>query len=141
MTVSQKVVLHYPPFLTEKPVVYGLVKKYNIMFNILKASFSADDKEGLLVLELSGTSASLKRGLGYLHKLGVKTELLSQDIIRFEDKCVHCGVCSAVCPTNAFYFRAPEMLVELEITRCIGCEECFRVCPYRAIEISFKIKP
>lgn len=140
MSLSQKVVLHYPPSLTEKPVVYELVKKYNIMFNILKARFSADDKEGLLVLELSGSGASLKRGVNYLHKLGVKTELLSQDIVRDEFKCVHCGLCSAVCPTGAFYLKPPEMYVTLEMKYCIGCEECHKVCPYNAIEISFEIK-
>src|SRR4030042_4249440 len=140
MSVSQKVVLRYPPSLTEKPVVYELVKKYNIMFNILKARFSADDKEGLLVLELSGTNTSLKKSFDYLPKLGVKTELLSQDIVRNENKCVHCGVCSAVCPTNAFYVKSPEMYVTLEMARCIGCEECLKVCPYNAIEISFDIK-
>ena len=110
------------------------------MFNILQASFSADDKVGLLVLELSGTNASLKRGFQYLHKLGVKTELLSQDIVRNKDKCVHCGICSAVCPTNAFYVKEPEMYVDLEMSRCIGCGECLKLCPYRAIEISFDVK-
>ena len=140
MNISQKVVLHYPASLTEKPVVYQLVKKYNIMFNILKASFSADDKEGLLVLELSGASVSLKKGFNYLHRLGVKTELLSQDIIRNDHRCVHCGMCAAVCPTGAFYLEAPRMNVALEMERCIGCDECLKVCPYDAIEISFEVR-
>ncbi|MEE9366326.1 MAG: NIL domain-containing protein, partial [Dehalococcoidales bacterium] len=53
MEVSKRVVLHFPRRLVEQPVVYRLVKDYNLEFNILRASITAEpEEEGLLVLEL-----------------------------------------------------------------------------------------
>lgn len=134
MDISKRIVLHYPPSLTEQPIVYQLVKKYDCMFNILKAQFSVEG-EGMLLLELTGTKHNLARSLKYLRDVGIKTELLSQDIVRIDDKCVHCGICSSVCPTAAFTLTAPSMEVVLEPSRCMGCEECVRVCPYKAVKV------
>lgn len=134
MDLSKRIVLHYPPSLTEKPIVYQLVKKYDCVFNILKAQFSVEG-EGMLLLELTGTQRNLTRSLNYLESVGVKTELLSQDIVRIDERCVHCGICSSVCPTNAFSIHEPFMEVRLEPSRCMGCEECVRVCPYDAVRV------
>jgi ferredoxin len=134
MDISKRIVLHYPPRLTEKPIVYQLVKKYDLMFNILKAEFAVDG-EGMLLLELTGTQRNLARSLKYLKNVGVTTDLMSQDIVRIDEKCVHCGVCASVCPTGAFFIQAPLMEVQLEPSRCMGCEECVKVCPYNAVKV------
>lgn len=136
MRISKRIVLHYPPTLTEQPLVYELVKKYDVMFNILRADFSVDGA-GMLLLELTGEKRNLTRGLKFLNNIGVKTELLSQDIDRLDERCIHCGICAMVCPVGAFSIKPPKMLVELKTARCIGCEECVKVCPYNAIKISF----
>jgi ferredoxin len=136
MQISKKIVLYYPPILTERPIVYELVKKYDIMFNILRADFSVDGA-GMLLLELTGKKDNLMKSFRFLRKVGIRTELLSQDIERSEERCVHCGVCAMVCPVSAFVITRPEMIVELKTARCIGCKECVRVCPYNAITISF----
>ncbi len=137
MNVSKRIVLHFPPKLTEQPITYHLVKKYDIMFNILKARVSPEDSEGLLLMELSGTRQNVQNGLKYLKDIGVKTEFLSQDIVHVQDRCVHCGLCSIACPSAAFHIEKPKMLVKFEAAKCIGCEECIRVCPYQAIKINF----
>ena len=136
MNISQRIVLHYPRFLTERPIVYELVKKYDIKFNILRADFSVDGA-GMLLLELTGGKSSLTKSLKFLKKIGVRTELLSHDINRIEERCVHCGVCAMVCPAGALVIIRPQMQIELKPTSCIGCEECVRVCPYNAIKTSF----
>lgn len=137
MNVSKRIVLHFPRTLTEQPITYQLVKKYDIMFNILKARVSPEDSEGLLLIELTGTKLNVDKGLRYLKDIGVRTEFLSQDIKRLEDRCIHCGICSIACPTQAFYVQPPKMEVKFEASRCVGCEECIRVCPYKAIKIYF----
>jgi len=137
MAISKRVVLHFPPALVEEPMTYVLVKKFNIMFNILKARVSVDDGEGALLLELTGSEKNLNRSLHYLKKLGVKTEQLEQDLIRTEEKCVQCGVCALVCPTSAFRLKPAEMTLQFEASKCIGCDECKRNCPYGAIKTYF----
>lgn len=135
MNISRRIVLRYPPALTEKPIVYQLVKKYDVMFNILKANFLVEG-EGMLLLELSGTKDTLQASLDYLKAVGVAIELLSQDVARSEEQCTHCGICSLVCPTQAFFISKPSMEIGFEAKRCIGCEECVRLCPYHAVKIS-----
>ena len=49
---KKRLVLHFPNEILDKPIVYVLVKDYDLVFNILKA-FVVPGKEGLLVMELS----------------------------------------------------------------------------------------
>jgi len=62
MAVSKRIVLHFPPRLTDRPVVSRLVRDFNLDFNILKASITPDE-EGLLVLELSGEQTDYDKGI------------------------------------------------------------------------------
>ena len=51
MVVSKRIVLHFPRRLVEQPVIYRLVKDYNLEFNILKALITLEpEEEGLMVL-------------------------------------------------------------------------------------------
>ena len=79
----------------------------------------------------------ITKSFRWLNKIGTGTELLSYDIERTKDRCVHCGVCAMVCPVEAIMIDRSDMHVELTPARCIGCEECVRICPYNAIIISF----
>jgi len=90
MTVSKRIVLHFPQRITDRPIVCRLIKDYNLEFNILKASVSPD-KEGLMVLELSGEQEDYDKGVKYLTTSGVRIQSLSQDVIRNEERCTHCG--------------------------------------------------
>jgi len=39
-TVLKRIVLHFPRRLVDQPIVYNLIKDYNLSFNILKASIT-----------------------------------------------------------------------------------------------------
>ncbi len=134
--ISKKVVLHFPESLVEKPITYELVKKYDIVFNILKAKVAIDGGEGLLLLELTGTEENLNNSLKYLKGIGVRTEPLTKDLMWSKEDCIMCGICSSICPSHAFYLVPPEMKVKFEPEKCIGCEECLKVCPYNAIRLT-----
>ena len=105
-----------------------LVRDFNLDFNILKASVTQDE-EGLLVLELSGEQSDYDRGIRYLTKTGVKIQSLSQDVIRNEDRCTHCGACITICPTNAFVLDAETKRVTYFNEKCVACELCIKACP------------
>lgn len=134
--ISKKIVLHFPHRLVDQPIVYKLVKDYDLQFNILKA-FVTPQEEGLMVLELSGKKENYAKGIEYLHSCGVKTQPLSQDVARNEEKCTNCGVCVPICPTGALLVDPKTRKVHFDAKRCIACELCVRICPPRAMEVRF----
>jgi ferredoxin len=111
-----------------------LTKDYDLTFNILNATI-LPRKEGLMVLELSGTRKNFREGVKYLKNQGIHVENASQEIKRDNNKCTHCGACTAVCPTTALCVQRPEMRVLFDQEKCSICELCVPACPTRAMEI------
>ena len=58
-------------------------------------------------------------------------------------KCVACGLCEAICPSNCIYVEAEEYktgirfprVYEIDATRCIFCGFCEEICPVNAIQM------
>jgi len=136
MAISKRIVLHFPRRLVERPIVSRLVKDYNLDFNILKASVTLDE-EGLMVLELSGKQGDYDEGIRYLTKTGVRIQSLSQDVIRNEERCTHCGACITICPTGAFELEPLTRRVNFHDEKCLACGLCIKACPPRAMELHF----
>lgn len=136
MTVAKRIVLRFPQRLVDRPIVSHLVRDYNLDFNILKASVTQDD-EGLMVLELSGEQKDYDRGIKYLTTSGVKIQSLSQDVLRNEERCTHCGACVTICPTHAFEVDPATRQVSFDGEKCIACGICIKACPPRAMEEHF----
>jgi len=136
MAVSKRIVLRYPKRLVDRPIVYRLVKDYNLKFNILKALFT-QEAEGLMVLEISGEQKDYDRGIKYLTESGVKIQSLSQDVIRNEERCTHCGACITICPTDAFELDPLTRRVNFDNEKCVACGQCIKACPPRAMELHF----
>jgi len=132
--ISRKVVLHFPSELVDKPIISNAVKKYNLEFNILKASI-APPEGGLLVLELLGGKKEVQEALDYLKELKIKIENLSRDVTRKDDLCVHCGVCVALCPSDALVLNPATCEVAFVADKCVACELCVKACPYTAMEV------
>jgi len=132
---SRKVVIRYPAAFTEKPIIYELVKRYDLSLNILKARIFPR-REGVLVLDLSGERQRFDDGIRYLKGLGLNVEPLSKSVSQNEGKCVHCGACTAFCPTGSLAFDRDSWKVLFEPERCNGCELCVSACPVRAMEVS-----
>ena len=138
MAVSKKIVLHFPRRLVEQPVICRLVKDYNLEFNILKASITAEpEEEGLMVLELKGEQEEYDNGINYLLKSGLKIQSLSQDVTRNEARCTHCGACITICPPGAFELDPETRQVKFLDEKCVACGLCIKACPPRAMEVHF----
>lgn len=64
------------------------------------------------------------------------------------ERCVACGLCAAVCPSECIYIEPGEneagerfaKVYELDICRCIFCGFCVDVCPYDAITMTGKFE-
>ena len=134
MAVYKKVVLHFPRQLVDQPIIYHLVKDYNLTFNILKASVTPKE-EGLLAMELSGDEQDYERGVKYLTQAGVEIQPLSKDVYRDEESCTQCGTCITICPTSAFVAETSTRRVSFLEDRCIACGLCIKACPPRAMEM------
>lgn len=134
--ISKRIVLRFPHRLVDKPIVYRLVKDYDLEFNILKA-YVTPQEEGLMVLELTGDEEKYNKGIKYLEDCGVRIQPLSKDIIRNEAKCTDCGVCVPICPTQALVVEPVSRKVYFYDNKCIACELCMKLCPTRAMEVHF----
>ena len=134
--ISKRIVLHFPQRLVDKPIVYRLIKDYNLEFNILKA-YVTPQEEGLMVLELKGQDAEYEKGMEYLRTTGVKIQPLSEDVVRNSAKCTDCGVCVTVCPAQALAVDSATRKVIFYEDKCIACELCIKICPTHAMEVNF----
>jgi len=134
--ISKRIVLKFPHRLVDQPIVCKLVEEYHLEFNILKA-YVTPQEEGLLVLELKGEDKNYDRGIEYLDRIGVMVQPLSQDIIRNNTKCTHCGACVTICPGDAFVIDPITRKVHFYDNKCIACELCVAVCPVGAMEVHF----
>ena len=136
---AEILVLHFSTDIVDQPIIYRLVKDFDLEFNLLKATIYPG-KEGIMVLELRGHPKNFKNGVKYLKDAGVRVERVASEVQRNEERCYQCGTCTAVCPTGALYVKRPEMEVVFDPDKCSACELCCPVCPARAMEVAINRK-
>jgi len=131
--------LRYPKETSEQPIIYQLVKQYDVELNILKADIRPQ-RDGIMILELKGNKENVRDALAYLKSLGVEAERLATKIRRDEAKCFQCGACTGICPVGALYVERPSMEVLFDVEKCTGCALCVTGCPVRAMQVSFDLQ-
>lgn len=131
---SKILVLRFSEDVAQKPVVYHLARDFDLVFNILNATI-LPGKEGVMVMELSGSKKNFRDGVAFLKNNGIKVKNASREVKRVTARCTHCGACTAVCPTGALSIRRPEMEVVFDQEKCSICELCVPACPPRAMEV------
>ena len=71
--------LTFPAALIQEPIVYRLVKDFDIVINIRRADVKAD--HGWMVLELEGAEGALELGVKWLKDKGVQVDPIERDVI------------------------------------------------------------
>lgn len=71
---TERLELTFPEKLIQKPVVYQLVKEFDVVPNIRRAN--VDEKFGWMVLEITGSDTELEKALAYLQEIGIEVERL-----------------------------------------------------------------
>lgn len=71
---TERLELTFPEKLIKKPVIYQLVKEFEVIPNIRRAN--VDESFGWMILELSGEDDELEKALGHLRGLGIEIEHL-----------------------------------------------------------------
>ncbi len=77
---KQMVHLTFPERLIKKPLIYQMALRYKVVPSIRRANIT--DTLGEVVLELVGTAESLKRGVAYLVRNGVKVTSVVGDVVQ-----------------------------------------------------------
>jgi hypothetical protein len=67
--LKKRVELNIPPNLKDEPVIYSIYKDFDIIPNIIKASFSSEN--GWAILSLEGNPEELERLFSFLKKKGI----------------------------------------------------------------------
>jgi ferredoxin len=132
--LKKGLVLRFPPEIVDQPIVYRLVKDFNLVFNILKAMITPG-KEGIMILELSGDRENLEKGLKFLTDVGVDVKTIAQQVAKNEEVCIHCGACTAVCPTGALFVDRQTFQVIYDPEKCTACGFCVSACVTKAMEV------
>lgn len=135
-SITQNVILRFSPEVVGDPIVYLLVKEYDLMPNIIKASINPD-KEGYILLSLTGQEQNYKEGVARLQELGVSVQPLADKVSWDEKKCTQCGACTAVCPSQALSLQRPEMIIRFDGDKCMVCHMCIDACPVNAVTLDF----
>jgi ferredoxin len=130
--VKKRVTLIFPKSSVQMPVTYRLAKDFNVAANIIRAQV-APNQVGTLVVELLGDIDQLDGAIEWMRSQGINVSLASREILIDEEVCVHCGLCTGVCPTEALTLESTTFRLNFTRSRCIVCEQCIPTCPVQAI--------
>jgi ferredoxin len=137
-TLTKKFLLYFPKSETEKPIVYNLVKEYNLIINIFRAKVTPEEY-GYLVLDVTGTEEDMERAIDYLKRFDVRINESDKGLSWDKDRCTHCGNCLAHCPTEALHIADPRTRrVAFNAELCIECLSCIDNCPFGACTSIFE---
>lgn len=130
--MKKRVTLTFPKKAVHMPVTYRLAKDFNVAANIIRAQV-APNQVGTLVLELSGDIDELEAAIEWLQLQNIGVSQVSREIVIDEEKCVDCGLCTGVCPTEALTLDPDSFRLKFLRSRCVVCEQCIPTCPVVAI--------
>lgn len=108
--------------------VINVILEQHISVNILKFSTGRSGINLLLDIpedKINSITEALQKNDIIVNKKG-------RVIIEIE-KCIDCGACVSLCPTDALHMDEKELL-EYSLEACIGCLICIDACPRFAIE-------
>lgn len=131
---SRIVSLRFPPESSGQPMMYNLAKLFDLTFNILQANINPR-REGHMILELSGTLERYRQGVTYLQEQGIRVTPVAHEISRDEQSCMHCGLCTAMCPSRALHLNLGTRLVDFDQDKCTACNMCVNICPVHAMVV------
>jgi ABC-type methionine transport system ATPase subunit len=70
-----RVKLTFPEHLVKQPIIARMVREFNVLPNIRRAS--VEETMGWIVCELGGEADSVDRSIAWLRDLGVQVDLLA----------------------------------------------------------------
>jgi ferredoxin len=134
--MTKKMLLSFKKEITSEPVVYRLVKDFNLVINIFRAKITAEET-GYMVLEMSGSESDMERAIAFVRGLSVEINESEKGLRYNTVACTHCGNCITHCPTKALRRDLHTMKVDFDPALCIECLNCIPNCPFGAFTSVF----
>lgn len=122
--------LKYSPAHVNKPILSKAILEARIPINILKATLTAS--EGLMTVEMDADRETVARVIEILRSNGVEVKEIPRYVEIDAEKCIDCGACTGVCPTDALILDSEKKLVVRE-EKCVLCGNCLKACPRNAV--------
>ena len=69
----------FPPDLITEPVIFNMVKEFNVVPNIRRANVTRD--RGWVILEISGDDDEIERAVDWARALGVRVDPIEGDVV------------------------------------------------------------
>jgi ferredoxin len=132
--MEKTLILKFTKKTWNTPVIHGLSQVCDLVFNILEAKV-LPRQDAFAIMSLEGSEEDFAKGLEYLKSCNVIIEEVPENIQKDEDRCVHCGACTAVCPTDALFVDGPDRKVTLDPEKCVACGNCVKVCTVQCIDL------
>lgn len=132
--MEKTIILRFTKKTWNTPVIYELSKRTSLVFNILEAKV-LPRQESYAIINLEGSDEDYQKGIEYLESCNIVIEDVPDKVQRDEESCVHCGACTAVCPTGALHIEGEERKVELDRQKCVACGNCVTACPVQCIDL------
>ena len=126
-------ILNFPKSQIDRPVISNVIRRMQVEVNILQAHITPEE-DGHMFAIFSGKGTSVEEAFDYLRNNDVKVVLPTQNLVRDQEKCVHCTACVGQCPSAAFEVDQETFEVAYNAKRCIACKLCIPSCTFGALE-------
>ncbi len=134
--MKKRLVLTFPANRVEDPIVFHLIKDYDVLVNILNADITPG-REGKLLIEMRAPAENLARAEEFMLNRNIRLSPAMKSILLRENECVHCGSCSAVCFADALTMDHSTRELIFKPENCIACELCLKACPLSLFSLNF----
>lgn len=134
--MKKRLILKFPVNRVDEPVMYKLIKEFDIIINILNADINPG-REGKLLVEMKAPRENMENAINYIESINVDWSPVKKSIILNEENCIHCGSCSAVCFADALTMDLVTRELVFRPDKCIACELCITACPLKLFEMDF----
>lgn len=80
MSTSQRLFVSFPEELVDRPMVYEIIKRYDVVPSIRRANVEAHS--GWTILEITGEADAIAASVAYLEELGCTVNRMEGDVLQ-----------------------------------------------------------
>ena len=135
--MKSKYVLGYSADTASEPILWKLVKEYDIRVNILRAEISPGQEGNLLVEFDVAEERNLKSAIAWIESIGVSCVSVAKRLAWEEAACTDCGACAGVCFSGALTIDRDSWKLTVDRDKCTACGLCVKACPFGCYRLDF----